>query len=92
LLSIVPACESCGLSYIGHEQGDGPAFFGILIIGTLVSVGAAVVEIKYAPPFWVHAILWIPLIFIGSIAILRASKAAIIHAQYRVKRQDFEQP
>lgn len=89
LLDVAPACNVCGLSFAGHEQGDGPAFMGILIIGALTAIGAAVVEIKLEPPFWVHAALWFPFVIIGSILSLRWLKAALIAMQYQYRKEDF---
>src|SRR5690606_22795250 len=91
LLTIAERCAVCGLEYSGHEQGDGPAFFGIVIIGTLAGIGAAITEIRYEPPFWLHAAIWVPFILLGSVAVLRWMKAAIIAIQYRTRRQDFDQ-
>jgi hypothetical protein len=35
------------------------------MIGGAVVVGAALItEVKYQPPYWVHAALWLPLILI----------------------------
>ena len=82
-------CDACGLSFAGHEQGDGPAVFAILIVGGLAAMFAAIVEIKYEPPFWLHAVIWVPFIIIGSIMCLRYLKAMLIAVQYRVKKDDF---
>jgi len=89
LLTIVEQCSECGLPLAQHEQGDGPAFFAILLIGALTAIGAAIVEIKYEPPFWLHAAIWIPFIVIGTLLSLRVLKAALIVVQYRVKGEDF---
>lgn len=89
LLDINDQCGICGLPLKQHEQGDGPAFFAILLIGALTAIGATVVEIKFEPPFWVHAAIWIPFIIIGTVLSLRVLKAMLIAVQYRVRRQDF---
>lgn len=89
LLTVADRCNACGLSFAGHEIGDGPAFFGILIIGGLTAILAAMVEIRYSPPFWLHAALWGPFIAVGSVMVLRWSKAAIITMQYRLRGEDF---
>lgn len=91
LLKIAPACDKCGFSYTGHEQGDGPAFIGILVIGTLAGMFAAITEVKFAPPLWVHAVLWFPFIMLGSVFMLRLAKAALVSAQYRLRSEDFLQ-
>lgn len=89
-VSVVPTCANCGLDLSQHEQGDGPAFAGILIIGTLAGMGAVLLDIFHTPPFWVHAAIWLPFVILGSIACLRISKAALIAVQYTHKREDFE--
>lgn len=90
LISVVDQCSECGLSLKKHEQGDGPAFFGIVIVGTLVAIFATIVEVKFAPALWLHAVIWVPFIFIGSIASLRLGKAMLIHMQFRVRNHDFK--
>ena len=89
LLIIAPACTECGLSYAGREQGDGPAFFGILIVGALTGIFAAITEVKFSPPFWVHGVIWFPFVIIGSLTSLRLMKAAMIAAQYHYRKDDF---
>ena len=79
----------CGLSYKGHEQGDGPAFFCICIIGTLAGILAAVFEVVYEPPYWLHAAIWIPFVLISSILGVRLMKTALINMQYKFRPQDF---
>lgn len=88
-LRVAGGCNDCGLSYAGHEQGDGPAYISILIIGTLAGIGAAVMEVALTPPFWLHALVWIPFILVGSLLCLRLSKAALISAQYQLRKDDF---
>ena len=89
-LEIADYCHSCGLSFKAHEQGDGPAFLGILLVGALTAIGAAIVEVKLSPPFWVHGIVWFPFVILGSLLSLRLLKALIIGAQYRYRKDDFK--
>lgn len=90
LLNVADSCTACGLSFAQHEEGDGPAILSIFIIGTLTTVGAAILEITYQPPYWLQAALWIPFVVIGSIVSLRVIKAALIAAQFRVRKGDFK--
>jgi len=85
LLTVPPACRHCGLDYAQVDSGDGPAVFVILVLGFLIVGLALWVEIKFAPPIWVHMVLWLPLILVGSIALLRPFKAVLIALQYRHK-------
>src|SRR4051812_20617093 len=70
-LIIRPNCDQCGLSYSFANSDDGAAVFVILIAGFIVVGAALAVEVKYEPPFWVHAFLWGPLILVVSLGLLR---------------------
>ena len=54
LLTVRPSCPACGLDLSAQDAGDGPAVFVILFLGLIVVGLAAIVEIKFAPPVWVH--------------------------------------
>src|ERR1700732_1237936 len=84
-LTLRPACESCGLDYAFIDAGDGPAVFVILLAGFIVVGCALVVEFKYAPPFWLHAVLWLPLILVTTLPPLRSMKGLLIALQYHHK-------
>jgi uncharacterized protein (DUF983 family) len=55
----------------------------ILFLGLIVVGLAAIVEIKFAPPIWLHLVLWTPLILGGAIVMLRPLKAGLIALQYK---------
>jgi uncharacterized protein (DUF983 family) len=81
-LNVRKNCEACGLDYAFADAGDGPAIFVILIAGFIVVGAALLVEIFYEPPFWLHALLWGPLILIVTLAPLRLLKGLLIALQY----------
>ena len=81
-LSIRAKCDACGLDFGFADAGDGPAIFVILIAGFLVVGAALIVEVKYQPPFWVHAALWIPTILAVTLWPLRGLKSLLIALQY----------
>lgn len=89
-LEVADYCHSCGLSFKAHEQGDGPAFFGVLLIGALTAIGAAILEVKLSPPFWVQGVIWFPFVMAGSLVSLRLLKALIIAVQYQTRKDDFD--
>ncbi len=89
-MAVADSCSECGLALKEHEQGDGPAFFAILLVGALVGIFSAIVEIRYEPPFWMHASLWIPFIIIGSLLCIRLFKAMLVAAQYKWRSEDFD--
>jgi len=84
-IRLAPRCESCGLDYAFSDSGDGPAVFIILIAGFVVVVAALIVEVKYQPPFWVHAVLWIPLVALVTLVPLRSMKSLLIALQFHHK-------
>ncbi|KQY98289.1 hypothetical protein ASD45_20315 [Pseudolabrys sp. Root1462] len=84
-LTLRPACNKCGLDYSFADAGDGPAVFVILIGGALVVLAALFTEVVYQPPYWVHAVLWVPLILIVTLAPLRMLKGLLIALQYHHK-------
>lgn len=83
LVKFAPRCRVCGLDFESFNVGDGPAAFLILIVGAVVVGLAAWLQVSVAPPFWVHALLWIPLSTALVIYGLRAAKAALVMAEYR---------
>jgi uncharacterized protein (DUF983 family) len=54
-----------------------------MIAGAIVVGAVLITEVKYQPPFWVHAALWIPLILIVTLWPLRGLKSLLISLQYR---------
>ena len=84
-LTLRPSCATCGLDYAFIDAGDGPAVFIILIAGFIVVACALIVEVKYQPPFWVHAALWIPLVLAVTLWPLRAMKSLLIALQFHPK-------
>ena len=81
-LTLRPSCDVCGLDYGFIDSGDGPAVFIILIAGFIVVGAALVVEVLYQPPFWLHAVLWGPLILLTTLGPLRPMKGLLIALQY----------
>ncbi len=66
-------------------QGGGRRAALIMIAGAIVVGCALIVEIKYQPPFWLHAVLWLPLILATTLLPLRAMKSLLIALQYHHK-------
>ena len=81
-LSLRPACDRCGLDYKFADSGDGPAVFVILIGGAIVVAAALTTEVVYQPPYWLHAVLWLPLILLVTLVPLRPLKGLLIALQY----------
>lgn len=82
-IKIATKCGVCGLSFEGHDTGDGPAFFVILPLCLIVAGLALWVDLSFTPPMWVHLILW-PVFIIAITALaLRPIKSVMVALQYR---------
>jgi uncharacterized protein (DUF983 family) len=88
-LKVADRCSVCGLRLSVHDAGDGPAVFVILILGFVVVGLAFAVEASFAPPMWVHALLWPPLVLGASLGMLRFVKSLLIALQYRHRAEDY---
>ena len=84
-LTLAPRCDRCALDYSFVDSADGPAFFVMFISGFIVVASALTVEVLYQPPYWLHALLWVPLILITTLLPLRPAKGLLIALQYHHK-------
>ncbi len=80
-------CPNCGLNFDRFNVGDGPAAFLIFFVGTIVVVGALVVDGAFSPPWWVH-LVWVPITAALTIAGLRISKAWLLGQEYRHRARE----
>ncbi len=87
-LSLAPSCSACGLDYAFIDAGDGPAVFIILIAGFIVVFCALIVEVVYQPPFWLHALLWGPLVLATTLLPLRSMKSLLIALQHHHRARE----
>jgi uncharacterized protein (DUF983 family) len=84
-LTISGRCHACGLSFIGHDAGDGPAVAVIFILGAAAVALALWIEFTFFPPLWVHLVLWPLLVIGGAIGLLRPLKGLTVALQYKVR-------
>ena len=87
-LVVRDTCERCGLSFAFADSGDGPAVFGILILGFVVLGGALILEFKVGPPVVVHALVWGLLTPLVAFLLLRVLKATLIALQFKHKAEE----
>jgi uncharacterized protein (DUF983 family) len=87
-LTPAPRCERCGLDYGFADAGDGPAVFVILIAGFIVVFAALIVEAVWRPPYWLHALLWVPLLLVLALGLLRPLKGLLIAIQFHHKAEE----
>lgn len=83
LAAFAPACRACGLDYSAFNVGDGPAAFLTLIVGTLVTTAAILLELAVRPHMLVHVLLWVPITAVAVIGSLRVAKGLLLALEYR---------
>jgi uncharacterized protein (DUF983 family) len=89
-LDVAERCDKCGLELAKNDSGDGPAVFLIFILGFSLVPLALITDALFAPPVWVHAIIW-TLAALGICALtLRPAKALTIGIQFKYRPQDWE--
>ena len=87
-LALAPHCSSCGLPFDFADAGDGAAWFVMLVVG-FVGVGSILgIEAAYSPPYWVHALIAIPLLVILPLILLRPIKGILVCQQYLTRAQE----
>ncbi len=89
-LKVAGTCDVCGLKLAHEDAGDSPAVFVILIYGLVMAVLSAIVELNHKPPFWVHALIFVPLVLGGSALLLRPFKGMLVALQYKHSVAGFE--
>lgn len=81
-------CDSCDLDYSSFNVGDGPAAFLTLVIGAIIVVLAIWLELAFEPPWWLHVILWLPMVILGVIGGLRLAKGALLVREFGARAQE----
>jgi len=87
-LTVADRCTVCGLDLRKADSGDGPAVFIIFILGFVVVPLALWFESTFAPPIWVHLLIWPVVIVGGALAMLRPAKGILIALQFRHQASD----
>ncbi len=88
LLSVAPKCEVCGLDFSFADTGDGPAIFVMTIAGFIIVGLAWYIEVVHQPPYWVHALIFLPFSALVCIGLLRPTKGLLIALQYFNKAEE----
>jgi uncharacterized protein (DUF983 family) len=81
-LKVVDQCPVCGEDFHHHRADDAPAYFNIVIVGHIVVPLVLAVETAFAPAYWIHMALWLPLILILSFGLMQPIKGAIVAWQW----------
>ncbi len=87
-LKFRPSCEVCGQDFSRFDSADGPAFFVMSVVGTLVVALALWLEVAYEPPIWVHAAVAVPLSIGLSLLLVRPAKGVLAAVQLHNKAEE----
>jgi uncharacterized protein (DUF983 family) len=88
-LKVADTCPSCGEELHHQRADDAPAYFTMFITGHIVVALVLIVETNFAPPLWVHALLWTPLLLILSLVLLPRIKGALVGLQWAQRMHGF---
>lgn len=88
LLTVADSCNVCGLDFSFAEAGDGPAVLVMTLAGFIVCGLALYVEVAFQPPYWFHALIFLPVSALVCIGMLRPAKGLLIAQQYFNKAEE----
>ncbi len=86
-LETIDRCEICDLPLGAIDDGDGPAFFLILILGFAVVPLAIWMSNVVDLPDWAQGLFWGVVILGLTVGMLRPAKALILALNYRNRPQ-----
>ena len=89
-LKIADRCGICGEEYFHHRADDFPGYIVIVIVGHVVVGGMLVTEMHYAPPLWLHVVLWPTATIVMSLGLLQPVKGLVVALQWALRMHGFE--
>jgi uncharacterized protein (DUF983 family) len=90
-LKVADRCPTCGEEMHHHRADDFPAYIVIVIVGHLLVPLVLAVETHFAPPYWLHMVLW-PVVTAGlALSLLQPVKGAIVGLQWAAGMHGFEE-
>ena len=88
-LKVVETCATCGQDLHHHRADDAPPYFTMTIVAHVVVGALLLVEKRFQPSLWVHALLWGPAILLLSLWLLPRIKGALIGQQWAMRMHGF---
>ena len=88
-MKVADHCEKCGEPFRYHRADDFPAYLVIVLVGHLVLPPVLYVETAFSPPYWVHALLWLPLVMGLALGLLQPIKGLIVAMQWHMGMHGF---
>lgn len=91
-LKVNDTCPSCAEELHHQRADDAPPYFTILIVAHVIGAGILWVEQTYAPPTYVHWIIWLPLLLVMCLGLLPRVKGALVGLQWALHMHGFAGP
>ena len=88
-LKVADNCEVCGEAFHHHRADDFPAYLVIVIVGHIVGAATLAVEATFAPPLWLHAVIWLPITIAMALGLLQPIKGAVVAYQWEHGMEGF---
>jgi uncharacterized protein (DUF983 family) len=88
-LKVADSCPACGEELHHHRADDFPAYLVIVIVGHIVVAMTLAVEAAFAPPLWLHALIWLPITTALALALLQPVKGAVVAWQWQGGMEGF---
>lgn len=82
-LAFKDRCSACDADFTIADAGDGPAFFVMFAALIFIVPAAMILELAFAPPVWLHVLIWPPVTLAFCLTLLRPFKATLFALQWR---------
>jgi uncharacterized protein (DUF983 family) len=89
-LKVTGACPVCGEEFHHHRADDFPAYLVIVVVGHIIVPMVLSVETHYAPSYWIHLALWLPLTLVMSLGLLQPTKGLVVALLWLAGMHGFE--
>jgi len=90
LLKVNDNCPACGEALHHHRADDFPAYLNIILVGHIVVPLVLFVETAFAPAYWIHLVIWLPLTLILAFALMHPIKGAVVAWQWAMRMHGFD--
>lgn len=88
-LKVSDHCGHCGEDLSHQRADDAPPYITIMIVGHLLIPFITWLEIAHSPPYWLHALIWLPLVLGMCLWILPVVKGGLVNLQWALRMHGF---
>jgi uncharacterized protein (DUF983 family) len=89
-LKIADRCDVCGEELHHHRADDAPPYFTMLIVAHIVVGAVLCLERSFAPPSWVHLVIWLPVTLALCLLLLPRVKGVLVGLQWALGMHGFD--